>query len=163
MFKVATRHLKWPMGLVFTAYILFLRYRAALELDMVWVVLRTPVSYIVWVFNTHGKEMPVLGMWKSWYSSMLEPKLEGNLATTISRWENPTGFVNIYGIAHVFRITLKLSSLSLSFFFFGLTSASQTEIPRDKLKYIRAQLDCWHPVLGHNEALTLGRTYCSSL
>ena len=70
---------------------------------------------------------------------MLELKLEGNLATTISRWENPTMFVNIYGIAHVFRITLKLSSF---FFFSGLTSASQTETPRDKLKYIKAQLDC---------------------
>lgn len=72
---------------------------------------------------------------------MLELKLEGNLATTISRWENPTMFVNIYGIAHVFRISLKLSSSS-PFFLSGLTSASQTETPRDKLKYIKAQLHC---------------------
>ena len=68
---------------------------------------------------------------------MLELKLEGNLATTISRWENPTMFVNIYGIAHVFRITLKLSSSSSFFFLSGLTSASQTETPRDKLNILK--------------------------
>lgn len=45
-------------------------------------------------------------------------------------------FVNIYGIAYTFRITLKLPF----FFFFGLTFASQTEIPRDKLEYIKAQV-----------------------
>ena len=74
---------------------------------------------------------------------MLE--LEGNLATTIFQMGKPKHvlFVNIYGIAYTFRITLKLP-----FFFFGLTFASQTEIPRDKLEYIKAQvsikpqLDC---------------------
>lgn len=44
-------------------------------------------------------------------------------------------FGTIYGIAYTFRITLKLP-----FFFFGLTFASQTEIPRDKLEYIKAQV-----------------------
>ena len=59
-----------------------------------------------------------------------------------TKTENKCRHILLVFYSHIHIKIIIFLLLLLLLFFSGLTSASQTETPRDKLKYIKAQLDC---------------------